>query len=110
MERSLSLRGRASWSRMLAIALLLLLSGALTLGPTRRVAAQAGNTHIVISEVVGELDGTDRARYYFEFANLGTTDFDFAGCWIYMWSEPSQAAPLAEKLIRIAGTGGASAP
>src|SRR5438093_1424872 len=105
MGRSRSQTSHPSWSGPVAAAVTLLLSVALTLTPARKTAAQAGDTHIVVSEVLYDLDGTDRAREYVEFANLGTKDWDPHNCWIYRWDTDETGAARDPVMLQITGDG-----
>src|SRR5438270_5152053 len=105
MGRRSSQTPRLLRSGLVTATVTLLLSVALTLTPARKVAAQATDTHIVVSEVLYDLDGTDRSREYVEFANLGTKDWDPHNCWIYRWDTDETGAARDPVMLQIAGDG-----
>jgi hypothetical protein len=105
MGRSRSQTARPPWSGLVAAAVPLILSVTFTLAPARKAIAQAGDTHIVFSETIYDLDGTDRTREYLEFANLGDKDWDPHSCWIYRWAANEGGAVEDQIMIQIAGDG-----
>jgi hypothetical protein len=105
MERSRSQSSRLARPGLVAVAITFLLSIGFALVPARRALAQAGNTHIVVSEVLYDLDGTSQSRTYIEFANLGPQDWDPHNHWIYRWAAREDGTIEDQVMIQIAGDG-----
>src|SRR5262249_12245372 len=80
--------GRPDWresmeGRVTLLCRLLLIASILAgiLAPLRHAHAQAGDTHLVFSEILADLDGTDRYREFYEIANLGDKPWDAKNHW-----------------------------